>query len=235
MGGRIFLLAYFSGQQSVNFAILDSPLSIERGWMLYCQLSINLLPGCPNPLFNIPWPISEEYSILLLLLFSFSPPGRPAIGLQLQHKLFELLFCKASIANSMVALYFYHAISIFFSTDQYLFLGGGKEFRRMFRSPPLHAAEVKCIRFWFRSRGKYYKRSLQLVVNSSDTNYSSVIWSINEENQEWTYIQLPLHENVGEVFQVINENSKSSAHFLNLHQRYSPTSLKNVQLKRVRQ
>lgn len=105
----------------------------------------------------------------------------------------------------------------------------------MFRSPPLHAAEVKCIRFWFTSRGKYYKRSLQLVVNSSDTNYSSVIWCINEENQEWTYIQLPLHENVGEVFQVINENSKSSAHFWNLHQRYSPTSLKNVQLKKVRQ
>lgn len=86
----------------------------------------------------------------------------------------------------------------------------------MFRSPPLHAAEVKCIRFWFTSRGKYYKRSLQLVVNSSDTNYSSVIWSINEENQEWTYIQLPLHENVGEVFQVINENSKSWRSFVEL-------------------
>lgn len=93
---------------------------------------------------------------------------------------------------------------MFCYTDKYLYLNGGKEVTRALVSPPLQATEVKCIRFWFKSEGKYFKRSLKLFINSSDSNSSSMIWSVDEEIPKWTFFQLPL-ENVGNVFQVINK------------------------------
>jgi len=98
----------------------------------------------------------------------------------------------------------FYCIFMLCYTDKYLYLNGGKEVTRALVSPPLQATEVKCIRFWFKSEGKYFKRSLTLFINSSDSNSSSMIWSVDEEIQKWTFFQLPL-ENVGNVFQVINK------------------------------
>jgi len=76
--------------------------------------------------------------------------------------------------------------------DKYLYLNGGKEVTRALVSPPLQATEVKCIRFWFKSEGKYFKRSLKLFINSSDSNSSSMIWSVDEEIQKWTFFPTPI-------------------------------------------
>ena len=85
--------------------------------------------------------------------------------------------------------------------DKYMYLHRGKEQSRKVISPPIHSAEVKCIRFWFKSEGKYFKRSLKLIIKSSDSNSSSPIWSVDEETPTWTFIQIPL-QNIAKEFQV---------------------------------
>jgi len=72
---------------------------------------------------------------------------------------------------------------------------------RKFKSPVILGTEVKCIRFWFKSDGKYFTRSLQLAIDSSDSNSSWSIWSANEETPNWTFIQIPLQD-IGHQFQV---------------------------------
>ena len=57
------------------------------------------------------------------------------------------------------------------------------------------------MRFWFKSEGKYFNRSLQLVMNSSGSNSSSLIWSTDEETPNWTFLQIPL-QNIAHRFQV---------------------------------
>ena len=88
-------------------------------------------------------------------------------------------------------------------TDKYLYLYGGKEISRELKSSLLHATDAKCIHFWFKSEGKYFKRSLQLFINSVDSNSSTLIWSANEETPTWTFIQLPL-QTMDNAFQVMS-------------------------------
>ncbi|XP_078375556.1 uncharacterized protein LOC144658924 [Oculina patagonica] len=94
--------------------------------------------------------------------------------------------------------------------DKYLYLHGGKEQSRQFISPPIHAAEAKCIRFWFKSEGKYFTRSLQLVIKSSDSISLSPIWSVDEETPKWTFMQIPL-QYIANEFQVVFEGLKQQS------------------------
>ena len=70
-------------------------------------------------------------------------------------------------------------------------------------SPFIDSIQVRCIRFWFKSEGEYFRRSLKLLVNGSDSNSSSSLWSVDEETPTWTFIQLPL-QRAGGKFQVTN-------------------------------
>ncbi len=98
-------------------------------------------------------------------------------------------------------LFWLFVFALFCFTDKYLYLHGGKEQSRQFISPPIHAAEAKCIRFWFKSEGKYFTRSLQLVIKSSDSISLSPIWSVDEETPKWTFMQIPL-QYIANEFQV---------------------------------
>ena len=73
----------------------------------------------------------------------------------------------------------------------YIQLSGGSNNSRLFSSPRLNG--WKCIRFWYYSGVKYFKRSIELTILSHETMKEHVIWSHNQETISWTFVQLPIN------------------------------------------
>ena len=80
-------------------------------------------------------------------------------------------------------------------------LSGGSGNPRLLTSPPINqlADKWQCIKFWYYSGAKYFKRFLKLVIRNQRTSKDHVVWSHDQVAGAWMYVQLPLNATPGVI------------------------------------